>query len=54
MEFEQINIASDKTPIVLIDNSGSTSSLLKERTIIENEIVKMKSIMKQKTFLTCI
>lgn len=48
MEFEQINIASDKTPIVLIDNSGSTSGLLKERTIIENEIVKMKSIMKQK------
>lgn len=48
MEFEQINVACDKTPIVLIDNSGSTANYLKDNNILQNEIIKMKSIMEQK------
>ena len=50
MEFEQIAVAYDKNPIVLIDNSGSTCSIIQKEntTILDIEIKKMKSIMKQK------
>jgi hypothetical protein len=48
MEFEQINMSYDKNPIVLIDDSGSTGAICKNNCVLNVEIDKMKSIMKQK------